>query len=307
MSAAEWRRAMNTGASRHAWSRATTVRATATIAPCPGAERRSANCRAHRSHPASPHSRAGDRARLSLGGEFVFHFPDRRTGAGFGSDRALAHFSRRLWRHGLVGADERRWRGWLHGGDFWRRRSRPGRRQQPGLAVVARRHHRRGDRDGLRHLGRLALGADRRHLHDHDHARHRRVVLLPGAAELLRIRRSRGLQPGLRADGARHRFSPAHSLLLPGALLGACRLLLHQVPAARAVRRGAPRGARQSAPHECARLQCHRASGGRLCGRRRARRDWRRADGLVQQPCVAGIGEHGNDAEHPHHRRDGRA
>ncbi len=40
MSAAEWRRAMNTGASRRAWSRTTTVRATATIAPAraPSAE-----------------------------------------------------------------------------------------------------------------------------------------------------------------------------------------------------------------------------------------------------------------------------
>jgi branched-chain amino acid transport system permease protein len=36
----------------------------------------------------------------------------------------------------------------------------------------------------LRRADRLAVGAHRGHLHDHDHARDRRRVLLPGAAEL---------------------------------------------------------------------------------------------------------------------------
>jgi hypothetical protein len=76
---------------------------------------------------------------------------------------------------------------------------------------------RAADRHAVRHADRLALGAHRGHLHDHDHAGHRRGVLLPGAAELQHLQRLPG---AARAEGAvvlgRELARPG-ALLLPGA------------------------------------------------------------------------------------------
>ena len=73
----------------------------------------------------------------------------------------------------------------------------------------------RGGRDLVRHAHRLALGAHRGHLHDHDHARHRRRVSLPRAAELQRVRRLPGPAARLPADRPRHRLAIAAAVLLP--------------------------------------------------------------------------------------------
>ena len=139
------------------------------------------------------------------------------------------------------------------------------------------------DRDRGRHArrdaDRLALGAHRRHLHDHDHARGGRGVLLPRAAELQRARGLPGLPEGLSAGALRARLARTRAVLLPRALLGARGLLRREVPGARALRAGAPGHARQPAAHGGARLRRERAShrrprpGGRAGrGRRRALR-----------------------------------
>ena len=68
---------------------------------------------------------------------------------------------------------------------------------QPRLAVVAGRRAGAVDRRHARgHVDRLALGAHRGHLHDHDHARDRHGVLLPRAAELRDLQRLPGLPAG---------------------------------------------------------------------------------------------------------------
>ena len=146
-------------------------------------------------------------------------------------------------------------------------------RDQPRLAVVAGGAARDRHRDRRRGVHRLALGAHRGHLHDHDHARDRRRLLLPGAAELQRLQRLPG--PAARCyppTRVRHRLARSGAVLLPGAGLRAGRLLLRHVPGALAVRHRAAGHPRQPAPHERARLQRHRAPRRRLRGRRRASR-----------------------------------
>jgi branched-chain amino acid transport system permease protein len=79
---------------------------------------------------------------------------------------------------------------------------------------------------GLRHPDRLAVGAHRRHLHHHDHAGHRRGLLLPGAAELQRVQRLPGPARGEAAHRVRRQLAQPHAVLLPVPVLGAGRLLL---------------------------------------------------------------------------------
>ena len=81
----------------------------------------------------------------------------------------------------------------------------------------------------------------------------------------------------------------AGPVLLPRARLRARRLLLRRLHRARAVRHRAAGHPRQPAAHERARLRRHRAPRRRLCGGRRARRGRRRADRLVQRPHLAGL------------------
>ena len=129
MSAAQWRRAMNSGAGRRHWSRApiaaTGVQADAAITDT----RSAASCgRARFARCAA----IGARhvvvllavLALPLGGHSVLHLPDRRPGAGARPDRAVAHLPRRLWRHGLARADDRRRSRRLHGGDLRHREQR---------------------------------------------------------------------------------------------------------------------------------------------------------------------------------------
>ena len=66
----------------------------------------------------------------------VLHLPDRRAVAGARADRAVADLPRRLRRHGVAGADDGGRHRRLRGGHL---RHQQQRRDQPGLAVVARR------------------------------------------------------------------------------------------------------------------------------------------------------------------------
>ncbi len=141
------------------------------------------------------------RARLSLGRNAVLHLPDRRAVARARTDRALAHVPRRLRRDGVARADDHRGDRRLHG-----RRSSA--RAAPPRSASAGRGGSRVpiglvDRGGVRHLHRLALGPHRRHLHHHDHARDRRRVLLPHAAELQRVQRLPGAAEDLSAEVSR--------------------------------------------------------------------------------------------------------
>ena len=64
-------------------------------------------------------------------------------------------------------------------------------------------------------LHRLALGAHRGHLHHHDHARDRRGLPLSRAAELQRVQRLPGAAEGLCAHGAGRQLGRAGPVLLP--------------------------------------------------------------------------------------------
>ena len=231
-------------------------------------------------------SSCSSRARLSVRRLAVLHLPDRRPVARARPDRAVAHLPRRLRRHGVAGADDGRRPRRLPGRDLrhqqHRRRSawagRGGWRSP--FALVAR--------DAVRRRRRLALGAHRGHLHDHDHARDRRRLLLPRAAELHRLQRLPGLQPGSRRR--RSSASTCASRCRSTSSRSACALAGYffvKLPGPRAVRRRAAGHPRQPAPHARARLQRHRAPGRRLCGGRPAGRGRRRADGLVQRPHLA--------------------
>ena len=161
---------------------------------------------------AAPCRRAGGAARLSVRGDAVHHLPGRLAVARPGPDRALAHLPRRLRRDDLAGADD----GGRHGRLRPRRaRHQQRRRDQPRLALVG------GHPGGALHLrpggdaDRLAVGAHRRHLHDHDHAGDRRRLLLPGAAELQRLQRLPGAARDLPAQGAGHRLARPGAVLLP--------------------------------------------------------------------------------------------
>jgi ABC-type branched-subunit amino acid transport system permease subunit len=76
----------------------------------------------------------------------------------------------------------------------------------------------------LRHHRRRARGADRGHLHDHDHARDRGGVLLFHPAELHDLQRLYRLQPGGAAAALRGGLAPADAVLLPDAGLRGDRL-----------------------------------------------------------------------------------
>ncbi len=78
-----------------------------------------------------------------------------------------------------------------------------GTRHQPALALGARGRARARDRDGVRDAHRLVLGAHRGHLHDHDHAGDRGGLLLPRPAELLALQRLPGLPERDDARGGR--------------------------------------------------------------------------------------------------------
>ena len=121
------------------------------------------------------------------------------------------------------------------------------------------------DRGGVRHADRLAVGAHRRHLHDHDHAGHRRGLLLPGAAELQRLQRL----PGPARAQAAHRVRPG--LARPAAVLLPVRCSARWpatswcATGARALRHRAAGHARQPAAHGGAGLQRRRAPRRGLC------------------------------------------
>ena len=214
-----------------------------------------------------------------------------------GPHRALAHVPRRLRGHGLARPDDGRGHRGLHVRHLRHERHR----HQPALAVGAGGRARARDRDGLRHAHRLVLGAHRGHLHDHDHAGDRGGLLLPRPAELLALQRLPGLperdDAGGRGDGAAR---PDH-LLLPGALLVARGLLLRDLSPAGAVRGGPARHPGQSAAHERARLQRHRAPGRRLCGGG-VIAAMGGPDGLVQRPGLAGLGGDEPADQYPDHR-----
>ena len=273
MSASQWRRAMNSGAS-------SAIRPSpASTAPCRGSasdgRRRAAGAAAARGAAprrlAAPCRRAGGAARLSVRGDAVHHLPGRVAVAGARPDRALAHLPRRLRRHDLAGADDGR----RHGRLCPRRaRHQQRRRDQPRLAVVG------GDPGGALHLrprgdaDRLAVGAHRRHLHDHDHAGDRRRLLLPGAAELQRLQRLPGPARDLPAQGAGHRLARPGAVLLPRARLRAGRLRRRPLGRAGAVRHRPAGHPRQPAAHERARLPRRRPPGR---GLRAGRADRRRS------------------------------
>ncbi len=152
----------------------------------------------------APRLRARARARLPLRRHAVLHLPGGIAIAGPRRDRAVADLHGRLRRHRLVGADDGgRHRRLCNGGA----RHEQQRRDQPGLAVVGGGAVCAADRRRLRHLHRLAVGAHRWHLHDHDHAGHRRGLLLPGAAELQRLQRLPGPARAEAAHGVRHQLA----------------------------------------------------------------------------------------------------
>ena len=156
---------------------------------------------------------------LSLRRVAVLHLPDRRPVAGSRHDRAVADVPRRLWRHGLPGADDRRRHRRLLRRDL-RHQQRRG--DQPRLAVVAGAPRSRsliGHR--LRRRARLALGAHRRHLHDHDHAGDRRRVLLLRAAELRALQRLPAASAGSRRRSCSASTGAIRAVLLPRAGLRA--------------------------------------------------------------------------------------
>jgi ABC-type branched-subunit amino acid transport system permease subunit len=156
---------MNTGAAGHAWSGARHVRdhpfrpdARLPAAPSP-------------IRSASASRGAGDAAALPVDRLTLLHLPDRRPVA-----RARLIALSLMFLAGYGGmvspvADDGRGSRGLHGRDLRHERHTGGRGAQ--LAVVARGDRGRGHRDTLRRADRLALGAHRRHLHDHDHARRR--------------------------------------------------------------------------------------------------------------------------------------
>src|SRR5712692_6765919 len=246
----------------------------------------------------APRAGAAGGAGLSVGGHAVLHLPDRRAVAGLRSHRALAGVPRRLRRHGLARPDDGR----RHRGLHVRHLRHERHRHQPALALGARGRAGARDRDGVRDAHRLVLGAHRGHLHDHDHAGHRGGLLLPRPAELFALQRVPGLPERDDARGGGRRAARPAGLLPPRALLGARRLLLRVLPAARALRGGVAGHPRQPAAHERARLQRHRAPRGRLFGGRPHRRRRWRADGLVQRPGVAGLGGYELADQHPDHR-----
>ena len=128
-----------------------------------------------------------------------------------GPDRAVADLPGRLRRHGVAGADDGGRHRRLCGGAA---RQQQLHRRQPELAVVGRGAAGAVHRHAVRDADRLAVGAHRRHLHDHDHARHRRGVLLPGAAELHAVQRLPGAARTAPAHRAGHRPAPAGAVLL---------------------------------------------------------------------------------------------
>ena len=219
MSAAQWRRAMNssaaaaTAARRRAWR-------------CRSASCRCASADAAPKPSADPYTWITTRLRTlrwrhAIVAAFVLAYPFFATpfftfqiGAQSPRarvDRALAHLPRRLRRHGVARADDRRGLRRVSARDL-RHQQRGG--DKPRLAVVARARVRADARDDSRGRNRLALGAHRRHLHDHDHARRRRRVLLPRAAELHAVQRLPGLQQARCTDRFRHRLRAADGVLL---------------------------------------------------------------------------------------------
>ena len=102
----------------------------------------------------------------------------------------------------------------------------------------------------LRRRGRLALGAHRGHLHDHDHARRSASPSSTWRSRTTRVFNGfQGFSKIAAPDRARHRLARAGAVLLRRARLRAGRLLPRQAPGARAVRRRAAGHPRQPAPH----------------------------------------------------------
>ena len=141
---------------------------------------------------------------LSLRRVSVHHVPDRSAGTRARSDRVVADVSRRLRRHDFTGADD--------GGGHCRLRRCDSRRKQrhrnqPELAVVAGRAVCGADSYRVCRGHRVALGTNRRHLHDHDHARDRRRLFLSSAAELQPVQWVAGFAKGASADRIRRELA----------------------------------------------------------------------------------------------------
>ena len=272
VSAAEWRKAMNAGAGRHAWPASARDRVAARAGAAGAAGEAAARGRTRR------RGRGGSRGRVRVRHVLVllavlaypwvatpfFTFQIGAQSLALGlialSLTFLAGYG------GMVSLAQMTVAGIA--GYAYAIFATSAQRHQPPLAVGAGRRPGPGHRDGGGDPHRLVLGAHRGHLHDHDHAGHRGGVLLPGPAELLALQRLPGLPERADADGPGRRPARAGALLLPRALLVARRLLLRGLPPARAVRRRAPGHPRQPAAHERARLQRHRPPGGRLRGGR---------------------------------------
>ena len=200
-------------------------------------------------------------------------------------------FLGRLRRHGLAGADDGGRHRRLHGRDLRvpaaRRRSAwAGRGGWPCCWRSRSRHARR-------HVHRLALGAHRGHLHDHDHAGDRRGLLLPGPAELLDLQRLPGLPAGRAAGRARRRLARRRCRSTTSRCSG--RSPATSSSSTCCARRSAwrCRASRDNARRMSAlgfNLAAHRVAAYAVAGAHR--RDRRRAAGLVQRPDLAGLGRH---------------
>ncbi len=113
----------------------------------------------------------------------IFHLSGGGPGDGAGTDCAFAYILGRLRRHGVTGPN-------VSCGDGWLRLSHTRFEQyahQLELAMVARIGFCAAHRHRMRNRDWLAFGANRRHLHHHDHARLWRCLLLFGASKLHRL------------------------------------------------------------------------------------------------------------------------
>ena len=307
MSAAEWRRAMNTGASRHAWSRATTVRATATIAPAraPSAEARIAALIGHIRlrhilvlatvlvYPWVVNSfftfQIGGQA-LALG---LIALSLTFLG-GYGGMVSLAQMSVAGVAGYMVaifgvagaaqgGASSLGWPWWL---------------AVIIAVVIATAFATLVGWLSVRTEGiytimiTLAIGVSFYYLAQQNYS------VFGGHEGFNQVYAPTVLGIDFRQP------IPYYYLALFWALAG---YFSHQLPAARAVRHGAPRRARQPAPHECApgfNVTAHRVAAYAVAGVLAA------IGGVLMVwyngRVSPGSGEHRNDAEHPHHRGDGR-
>ena len=308
MSAAHWRKAMNSGAGRARAGRAR-PRAAATRA---GHRRRDgdvdrgsarAGCarlwRAPRRRAMSPSSLA--LVVYPFGRHAVLHLPDRRPVAGARHDRAVAHVPRRLRRHGLAGADDGRRHRRLHGRDL-RHAARTG-GDQPRLAVVvAVPIASRSPRCSPRCIGWLSVRTEGIYTI--------MITLAIGVAfYYLALQNYSDLQrlPGLQQVhppvvlGVDWRSPvPFYYLALFWALAG---YFVVKYLIARAVRHRAAGHPRQPAPHERAGLRRHRAPRRRV----RARRPASPRSAACCSPGTTASSRRARSArrlhQHPDHRR----